>query len=142
MSKQKTKKQAEKKKGELVKFTNGMLDGFMSNPSLTKLRQLPGLGTETRMKVFRLWETVASSVETKVLMEGKNHILEEHNKTQEKLPEDKRTQLMLDDPKVQELFALDSGFQIEKPIISNSKLSAEFTPFDMSATAWILEFEE
>lgn len=142
MSKQKTKKQPEKKKGEIVKLTNGMIDGFMNNPSITKLRQLPGLGTQVRFKIFRLWETVINSPETKALIESKNLIITEHNKKQEKLPEAKRTLLRLEDPKIQELFKLESGLEIEKPSISNSKLPSEFTPFDMTATAWVIEFEE
>jgi len=142
MSKQKPKKPPEKKKGEVVKLTNGMLDGFMNNPSITRLRQLPGLGTEARFKIFRLWEAIRCSPEMKALMEGKNHIVEEHNKKQEKLPEAKRTMLMLDDPQIQELFNLESGLEIEKPVISNSKLHSDFTPADMSATGWIIEFVE
>lgn len=141
MSKQKTKKHPEKK-GELLKLTNGMLDGFMNNPSIAKLRQLPGLGSEARFKIFKLWEIIVGSPEAKALMETKNHIIEEHNKSQEKLPEPKRTTLMIDDAQIQELFNLESGLEVEKPVISNSKLHSDFTPADMSATRWIIQFEE
>ena len=142
MSKQKTKKQPEKKKGEVVKLTNGMLDGFLNNPSIHKLRQLPGLGTEVRFKIFRLWELVASSPQMKALIECKNVIITDYNKKQEKLPEKERTILTLDHPKIQELFNLESGLEVEKPVISNSKLSSDFTPLDMTATGWIIQFEE
>lgn len=142
MSKQKTKKQPEKKKGETVKLTNAMIEGFINNPSIAKLRQLPGLRQEVRFKIFKLWETIIGSPAAKALIESKNLIIEEHNKKQENLPEGKRTALTLDDPKVQELFNLDSGLEVEKVIIASSQLNPDFTPFDMSATSWIIEFEE
>lgn len=139
---QKNKKQLPAKQGELVKMTNGMIDGFMANPSITKLRQLRGLGTEARNKIFRLWETVIGSPEAKALDQSKSELAKEHEKEQEKLPEKDRKPLMLDNPKVQELFLMDSGLEIRKPILSNSKISDEFTPFDMSAVGWIIEFED
>jgi hypothetical protein len=139
---QKTKKQPEKKKGEVVKLTNGMLDGFLNNPSIAKLRQLPGLGTEVRFKIFRLWELVASSPQMKALIECKNVIITDYNKKQEKVAEEKRTALTLDHPEIQELFKLESGLEVEKPVISNSKLPSDFTSFDMTATGWIIDFEE
>jgi len=142
MSKQKTKRAPEKKKGEVVKLTNGMIDGFFNNPSIKKLRTLPGLRADVRFKVFRLWEIIINSPEAKALSETKNHMLEEHNKTQEKVPEKDRTMLMVDDPKVEELFGVDSGLAVEKVIISSSQLHPDFTPADMSATKWIIEFEE
>ena len=142
MRRKKIKKQPEKKEGEVVKFTNGMLDGFLNNPSFAKLRQLPGLGTEARFKIFRLWELVANSPQMKVLIESKNHIITEYNKKQEKVPEAKKTRLTFDHPEIQELFNLESGLEVAKPVISNSKLSSDFTSFDMTATGWIIQFEE
>jgi len=47
MSKQKTKKPPEKQ-GETVKLTNGQIDGFLTNPSILKLRQLKGLRAALR----------------------------------------------------------------------------------------------
>lgn len=141
MSKQKTKKQPEKK-GEILNLTNGMIDGFVSNPSITKLRQLPGLRAGDRFQIFRLWETVTNSPEFKALVEAKNLMVEEHNKKQDKLPKDKRTTLTLDDPKVKELFEMESGLKVERLVISNSHLNEQFTSFDMTATKWIIKFEE
>jgi len=141
MSKQKTKKQPEKK-GEVVKLTNGMIDGFFHNQSIKKLRRLPGLRADVRFKLFRLWETILGSPQAKALGDTTNHMIAEHNKTQEKVLEKDRTALAIEDPKVQELFRVDSGLAVEKVIIASSQLHPDFTPADMSSTKWIIEFEE
>lgn len=138
----KKKKPEAPKQGELVKLTNGMLDGFVNNPSITRLRQLKGLREGLRFKIFRLWETIVNSPEHKALNETKSVILKEYNENQAKLKEKDRTPLTFDNPKIQELFEMDSGLEIRKPIVPNNQLSGEFTPFDMNATSWIIQYEE
>jgi hypothetical protein len=138
----KKKKTKVSDQGEIIKLTNGMIDGFLNNPSITKLRQLKGLRAELRYKIFKLWETIVASPEAKALSDTKNELVKEHEESQAKLKPEQRVPLTLENPKVQELFAIGSGLEVKKIIIPSDQLTGEFTPFDMNATAWLIEFVE
>lgn len=142
MSNKGNKKKEPRKQGELVKLTNAMIDGFVNNPSIRKLGQLKGLRAGLRFKVFRLWETIVNSPEHKALDASKAVMVKAHEDSQAKLKPEDRTPLTIDNPKIQELFAMDSGLELRKLIIPNDQLSGEFTSADMSATVWIIQYEE
>lgn len=138
----KDKKKEPPKKGEVVKMTNGMIDGFLTNPSIQRLRQLKGLRAELRFKIFKLWETILTSPEAKAVEATKNQMVKEHEEKQKKLKEEDRKPLLLESPQVQALFEVDSGLEVTKITISSDQLSGDFTPFDMSACRWIIDFKE
>jgi len=138
----KDKKKEPPKQGEVVKLTNGMIDGFMTNPSITKLRNLKGLRAELRFKIFKLWETVVTSPAAKALEATKTQLIKEHEEKQKKLKEEDRKPLLLESPHIQALLKLDSDLEVQKITISSDQLSGEFTPFDMSAVSWIIDFKE
>lgn len=138
----KDKKKEPAKQGEVVKLTNGMIDGFLTNPSIQKLRQLKGLRAELRYKIFNLWETVLTSPEAKALEATKNLMVKEHEERQKKVKEAERKPLLLESDQVRGLFKLDSGLEVKKVTVSSDQLSGEFTPFDMSAVRWIIDFKE
>lgn len=155
------------KQGDLVKLTNGMIDGFNRNQSIMKLRNLKGLRAELRYKIFRLTETIFNSPESKALGKTIEELVNQHNKSHEILrkelekletiPKESRTELQekrinklqqeviplqITAPEIKAVFNMESGLEINKLIVPTSQLSDEFTPFDMSACAWIIEFEE
>jgi len=148
MSKQKTKKQPEKK-GEVVKLTNGMIDGFQRNESIRKLRR-QCLTIVQRQELYKLSRTIIDSAEAKALQDHLQDMEAEHKKSQEILLQkaenkDKKAQIMPllnNDPKVLALFSLESGLEVRKICIPMKLLSTDFTADDMLVTDWIIQFEE
>ena len=130
------------KLGELLKLTNGMIDGFNRNQSILKLRNLKGLRADLRYKIYRLAETISNSPESKALGKTIEELINNHTKKQEKLDPKERTVLQTSDPGIQDVFNMESGLEINKLVIPTNQLSDEFTPYDMSACTWIIEFEE
>jgi len=138
----KEKKKEPPKQAEVVKLTNGMIDGFLTNPSILKLRQLKGLRAALRYEIFKLWEMILTSPEAKALEATKNQMVKEHEERQKTLKEKDRKPLLLESEQVQSLFKIESGLEVKKVTISSDQLSGEFTPFDMSSCRWIIEFKE
>lgn len=138
----KEKKKEPPKQAEVVKLTNGMIDGFLTNPSILKLRQLKGLRAALRYEIFKLWEMILTSPEAKALEATKNQMVKEHEERQKTLKEKDRKPLLLESEQVQSLFKIESGLEVKKITISSDQLSGEFTPFDMSAVRWIIDFTE
>lgn len=134
MSKQKTKKQPEKK-GEVVKLTNGMIDGFQRNESIRKLRK-ERLSIVQRQELYKLSRTIIDSTEAKALQDHLQAMEAERKKTENSIP------LLVNDPEVMALFNLDSGLEVQKVKIPMKLLTTDFTADDMLLTDWIIEFEE
>lgn len=135
MSKQKIKKPPEKKKGEVIKLTNGMIDGFQRNESIIKLRK-ERLSIVQRQELYKLSRTIIDSTEAKALQDHLQAMEAERKKTQNPTP------LLVTDPEIQALFNLDSGLEVRKVQIPMKLLTTDFTANDMFVTDWIIDFEE
>lgn len=145
MSKSKTKKKEEPKQGELIKFTNGMIDAYVNrdrNPAITKLRQLVGIGSDIRMKIFTFTNTVHDSPQAKALLETINEMVREHEDRQKDLEDEKKTTLNIDAPEIKEFFKLESGLEVRKIIMPSNRIPDHFTAEDMLATKWFVEWVE
>lgn len=145
MSKSKTKKKQEGPQGELIKFTNGMIDAYVNrdrNPAITKLRQLIGIGSDLRMNIFTFTNTVMDSPQAKALLETINEMVKEHADRQKDLDPVQQKPLNIDHPAIQEFFNLESGLEIRKLVIPNKRIPDSFTPEDMLATKWFVEWVE
>ena len=145
MSKSKTKKKQEGPQGELIKFTNGMIDAYVNrdrNPAITKFRQLPGIGSDLRQRIFTFSNTVMDSPQAKALLETINEMVKEHDEREKDLKDEEKTVLDIDAPEIKEFFKLEPGLEVRKIIMPSNRIPDHFTAEDMLATQWFVEWVE
>jgi len=111
-----------------IKFTNGMLYAFNSNQSIAKLLSTSINDAEIRLKLF----TATSIIRQSPHFVGLQELLSEMAK--------KNKNLKIEDPEVAKIFALESDVKLEKIQIKIDLLPAEFTPADMLATEWLVDY--
>ena len=131
----KGKDKPQEKKGELVSLTNGMIHGVQMNQSLKKLRQ-QSLDPNKRQEVYQLCAAIRDSVQAKALQNNLTEMEEGHKEA------NNGASLLIKDPKVQELFNLDSGLQLHNVRIRKDLLGIDFKADDMFLTDWIIEYVE
>ena len=136
-----TKKKKEKQeKSELVKFKNGMFYSFLHNQGLKKvLEASEGISGSDRHKMFVLMRTINESVEMKAFGDSMKEIAENYTKAQELIPKEKRNELTIFHPKIQELFVMDSGFEVKKLKLNLESLPDGISAKDAIEAAWLID---
>lgn len=123
-----------------MKVQNATIELFLNpqlSPSLHKLKLISGkkVTAQTKMNVFRLFEKMTGSEESRAYQKLKEETIEKHGEN---------GQMQMTHPEMVALLNAESGLEIDKLEISMKELESfeEWTPQDMLNTSWIVEYKE
>jgi len=125
-------------KNSMVRFTNSMFFSFNNNQYISSIIGAKGLQSEDKQKLFRLSRQISESPEFKAYQDMMKEAIDDFEKEQE--DQEVKQQMFITHPKIAEIHALDSGFEVEKVCLLMEIVPDEISAADMLQASWIIEF--
>lgn len=111
----KTKKETAKK----ITFTNAMIYGVLNNFCFLRIKRSLSLPGTERHKINHLFRTISESIEAKALQDSMDAAVKRHEKENEKIPKEKRRELTIFHPYIQEIFEIETGLKVAQLIVDS-----------------------